>query len=339
MNRKPVIASALFFVAIASAPAGVSLPALGAPNGLRPEVQRLFDGGHYQETVDALQFDVQNDPQNAALRYWLGRSFYELRDYSHAISSLERAVATDPNNSDYHDWLGKASGRKAEESGRLSAFSAFALARKTHREFVAAVHLDRRNLEAQRDLIRFLLNAPGIVGGGEDHALEQINDLSLVDTIEGDLARAEYFATKKQFEQADEQYKKILEGSRMRRLGVYLEIAEYYRDRNDSVNMQQAVDAADNVAPSDQLLEYYKGVALVLSKRNASGAEQHLRAYLDAVPEGSAVPSHSSAHEWLGKLYEDEQQADRAAEEYKAAIALDPHSKSLRDELKRVERK
>ena len=302
---------------------------------MRPDIQRLFDGGHYQETATALQGETRKDPQNSALHYWLGRSFYELRDYSHSISSLEQAVAIEPDNSDYHDWLGRAAGRKAEESG---PFSALALARRTHREFTTAVRLDRTNLEAQRDLIRYLLNAPGILGGGEDRALVQIADLSVVDSTEGDLARADYFATRKQFQEAGEQYEKILQ-AKPKRIGVYLEIAEYFRDRADGADMQRAVDAAASVVPTDRTLDYYWGVSLVLSGQNPVEAERRLRSYLGSVPDGSEVPAHASAHEWLGKLYENERQLDRAAVEYQAALALDTRNKALHEALKRVDKK
>jgi len=44
------------------------------------------------------------------------------------------------------------------------------------------------------------------------------------------LARAEGDVTRKKFEQADQEYGKLLEASH-RRIGVDFEIAEYYRDR------------------------------------------------------------------------------------------------------------
>jgi len=336
MTESRKFASLLFAAACLLAATG-RLHAAAASTDLRPDIQHLFDGGHYQDAVNALQPEALEEPQNASVQFWLGRSFYELRDYARSISSFERATAIESNNSEFHDWLGKACGRKAEETGRLSAFSALALARRTHREFETAVQLDRRNLEAQRDLIRFLLNAPGILGGGEERALQQIADLALVDSTEGDLARAEFFAVKKDFDRAGQQYQEILQ-SKPKRLGICLEAAEYYRDRGDGTGMQHAVDEATMLAPSDRLLEYYRGVARVLTKQDAPDAEKDLRAYLDNVPDSSEAPPHASAHEWLGRLYEDQKLNERAAAEYKAAIALDPRDKDLRDDLKRVEK-
>jgi len=298
-------------------------------------VERLYRAGRYDQAIEELQAAVGKNPRDGSLHYWLGRCFFELRDFARAVVSLEKATTIEPANAEYHHWLGRACGRKAEES---NPFSALGLARRTHREFETAVRLDPSNLAAQRDLIRYLLFAPGIVGGGEEHALEQMAALALVDSVEADLARAEYFATRKRFDQANEQYQKILHATPPN-AGVCLEIAEYYRDHEDAANMQAAVDIAAKVAPSDQRLEYYRGVALILANRDGAQAEKYLRTYLATVPPSSESASHASAREWLGKLYENQGRLDAAATEYQAAILLDPRNKVLREDLKRVQHK
>ena len=98
--------------------------------------------------------------------------------------------------------------------------------------------------------------------------------------------------------------------------------SEFYRDRDDAPRMQAAVDAAVKLAPNDARLGYYRGVALVLAKQDSSDAEKALRAYLQSVPDGSQVPSHASAHEWLGKLYEAQGKRDQAVAEYQATLTL-----------------
>ncbi len=319
-----------------AAPPAQALPAAQAAQGQSsPDVERLYNAGLYQQAVKVLHAGIANNPKDAALHDALGRCFYQLGDYSHAIASLEDAVELDPSRSEYHDWLGKAYGRKAEES---NPFSALSLARKAHREFTEAVRLNPSNLGAQRDLIRYLLNSPGIAGGGAERADEQIQALAVVDGVEGALARAEADVTRKKFEMADQEYGKLLEASH-RRIGVDFEIAEYYRDRGDGKRMEQAVAKAAALDPSDIRLNYYRGVALVIEQQDAGKAEQQLRAYLDAAPDNSELPPRASAREWLGRLYEQEHKLDSAAEQYRAALALDPRNKTLHEELKRVEKK
>jgi tetratricopeptide (TPR) repeat protein len=315
---------------------GVVSPALAAvEDDLPPELLPLHQAGRYQELVQALQAALKTQPESAPLHYWLGRSYYELRDYNRALPSLERATQLVPDRSEYFDWYGRACGRRAQE---VNPFSAFSLARRTHRAFQTAVRLAPTNVQAQRDLISYLLNAPGFLGGGEQESLKQIQALSVVDAVDGWLARAEYFATREKFDEASTEYEKLLRTD-VRRIGVHMEIAEYYRDRGDAVRMQAAVDAAARLGPNDPRLEYYRGVALVLAGQNRGDAEKHLRGYLQTVPDSSQVPSHSSAHEWLGKLYEAQGQREQAAAEYQAAVELNRRNQDARKALERVRRK
>ena len=305
---------------------------------LPPDIGRLYNGGLYRQAAEALNAAIQRDPQESSLHYWLGRCFYELRDYNRAASSLERAVMLEPGRSDYHDWLGKSYGRKAEETNRFSAFSSMSLAHKTHREFEAAVRLDETNLEAQRDLIRYLLNAPGIVGGSEAAAVQRLHALAALNPVEGALAQAELFVSRKKFDAAGQEYRKILD-MKPDRIGVYFEIAEYFRDHNDARGMAEAVEAGAPLAPSDHRLDYYRGISLILSDREPAEAEKELRRYLNTVPDNANVPSHSTVHEWLGRLYEREGQLDRAAQEYQAALVLDPRNKQASEALKALQKR
>ena len=307
-------------------------------SALPQDIQRLYNSGRYNEAEQALSAALQAKPRDSTLLYWLGRCFYELHDFAQSISSLERAIDIDPNQSEFHDWLGKAWGRKAEESGRLGALSALTQARKASREFALAVRLNPANLEAERDLIRYLTNAPGIAGGSEQRAEEQIATLNKVDPIEAELARAESYAAKKKFDQANEEYQNLLSRPALR-ASMALEAAEYYRDRGDAQHMEQAVKAAAAVDPSDPRLKYYRGVMLVLAHRNLDDAEKDLRSYLDTVPSSAEVPPRSSAHDWLGRLYEREKQPDKAAQEYRSALEADPHDKDARDALKQLPKK
>ena len=305
---------------------------------LPADIERLYNGGLYRQAAEALTAAIQREPQESSLHYWLGRCFYELRDYNRAVSSLERAIALEPDRSDYHDWLGKSYGRKAEESNRFTPFSSISLAHKTRREFETAVRLDANNMEAQRDLIRYLMNAPGIVGGSEGAAEQRVHALTAVDSIEGELAQAELLASRKKFDEANQQYRKVLD-LKPDRIGVYFEIAEYYRDRGDAGQMSEAVEAGALLASSDHRLDYYRGIALILGNRNQGEAEKDLRRYLDTVPDNDNVPSHSTTHEWLGKLYDKEGQLDRAAQEYRAALILDPRNKQASEALKALQRR
>jgi tetratricopeptide (TPR) repeat protein len=285
--------------------------------------------------VDALNSSIAKSPNDASLHFLLGESYYQLREFPRAVASFERAVQLAPKDSEYHNWLGKSYGRKAEESLFLSAMS---WARKTHREFEIAVELDPRNFEAQRDLIRYEINAPTVVGGGDDKAMKHIEGLEKIDPIQGQLARGEFLATKKRTAEADAVFGKILE-SNSDRAGVYFEVSDYYRERTNAEKMGEAIDKAEQIDPDDRRLKFYKGVLLVIEGKSSSEAEMLLKSYLGTVPDNSDLPPHAAAQEWLGKLYESVGRFSEAAEEYRLSLSLDPHNKGVEEELKRVQKK
>jgi tetratricopeptide (TPR) repeat protein len=324
--------NAILGLCLAAGSLGVSASRAQTPLA---EGQKDYNAGRFNRVVDAMTSAAIKDPNDASLQFLLGQSYYQLGEFPRAIISLERAVQLAPKESEFHDWLGKSYGRKAETSIFLSAMS---WARKTHREFEVAVQLNPMNFEAQRDLIRYEMNAPSLVSGGDDKALKHIEDLEKIDSIQGQLARGEFLTTKRDLVKADALYTKLLE-SNTDRIGVYFEIGDYYRDRPNPEKMSDAVAAAERVDPNDRRLKYYRGVAFILNKKKPSEAELVLKSYLATVPNSIDLPPHASAREWLGKLYEAQGRFSESAEQYRRSLALDPHNKSVEEALKRVESK
>jgi tetratricopeptide (TPR) repeat protein len=330
MNRRFIYA----VLALSLVHGAHGVPARGAQDTFA-DAQRDYNAGRYNRAVDEVTIASKKSPNDASLHFILGQCYYQLGEFTSAAASLEHAVQLDPNQSEYHDWLGKAYGRKAEES---VFFSAMSWARKTHKEFEVAVQLNASNFEAQRDLIRYEMNAPGIVGGGDEKALKHIDELEKINSLEGQLARGEFFATKRRMGEADAVYAKILE-SNSDRIGIYLEVADYYRDRQNAEKMGEAIAAAERIDPDDRRLKFYKGIFFVIKGGNPNDAELLLKAYLNTVPIHSDLPPHAIAREWLGKLLESQGKFAEAADEYRKSLVLDPHNKGVEEALKRVERK
>jgi tetratricopeptide (TPR) repeat protein len=330
MNLRCVFAVLLLFAA--HAPDVVPARAGQSPVA---DAQREYNAGRYHRAVDILTDAVVKSPDDAPLRFLLGQCYYQLREFTRAVTSFERSVQLVPDQSEYHDWLGKAYGRRAEQTMFLSAMG---WAKKTHKEFEVAVHLNPSNFEAHRDLIRFEMYAPGIVGGGDDRALKHIEDLEKIDALQGQLARGEFLNAKKRLGEADTLFARILD-SRTDRIGVYFEVADYYRDRRNTAKMSEAIADAERIDADDRRLKFYRGILLVMKGENPTKAESLLKSYLATVPDNSDLPAHSSALEWLGKLYEAQGRFSEAAEEYRASLALDPHNKAVEETLKRVEKK
>lgn len=83
--------------------------------------------------------------------------------YDEAAQLGEQCVATHPQVSACHLTLGNALGAKAIANGIMSALGYAGTIRDA---FKKAVELDPQNIEARMALMRYYLQAPGIVGGG-----------------------------------------------------------------------------------------------------------------------------------------------------------------------------
>jgi tetratricopeptide (TPR) repeat protein len=293
---------------------------------------RQFNSGNYSAAVSTLQIAVIANPNSGDLFYWLGRSYYELRDYDNAITNGEKSIQLDPKNSDYHLWLGRAYGGKADRE------HSFFLAKKVKKEFEDAVAANPSNIPARRDLEEYSIDAPFIVGGSKDDAKAQVEAIAALDPVQGHLARAVYYAeASKKPDLADAEYKAVF-AAKPNKIEPYLEAAQFYVRQNRPADLRVAIDAAAAVAPNDPRLAYYRGVFGVISSVDPSHSEQDLKSYLASTPERSDWPSHAVAREWLGRLYEAQGKRAEAAEQYRASLQLDPTRKEVRTRLERLEK-
>jgi len=92
------------------------------------------------------------------------------------------------------------------------------------------------------------------------------------------------------------------------------------------------------MSPNDPRLAYYRGVEAVLANTSPSDAERNLKSYLASTPERSDWPSHARARDWLGRLYESQGKRAEAAEQYRAALQLNPKLKDAEVRLSRLEK-
>ena len=90
MNRLVLLAAAILLLLLGAQTAGADDLA---------EVQQQFDAGNYSGAMNTLRALVSQSPANAADHFWMGRCYYEMRDYSDAVSELEKATQLEPNSS------------------------------------------------------------------------------------------------------------------------------------------------------------------------------------------------------------------------------------------------
>jgi tetratricopeptide (TPR) repeat protein len=337
--RISIARRALFLVAISGSTLAAAVLTTVQGSGVQQDDgleagRHAYDASDYGRAAQLLQEAAARNPQNAEIQLLLAKTYYETQQHDAAIASGEKAVALEPQNSVFHEWLGRAYGEKAEHAG---IFSGMSLAKKTRKEFDTAVRLDERNFSARQALIEFDCSAPGIVGGGEDKARPNIAKLAEMDVAEGHYAAGNCRRQKKDFAEADAEFTKAIE-SHPKSINLIYDIGDYAVKHNQPERLVAVANEGEQLAPSDPRGKYYRAVALVMTKAQPGEAERLLREYLNRAPIRNTFPHPRDAHEWLGRLYENQGRTQSAIDEYEAALRADPRSKTARDALKRLRR-
>lgn len=294
------------------------------------EGQRKVIAGDYRGAIASLQSAVAQNPSDAAALYWLGRGYYEIRDYDNSSSQFEKAVALEPKNSLYHDWLGRAYGGKADKE------RSFFLAKKVKAEFETSVKLDPSNIDARRDLEQYCIDAPWIAGGSKDEAQSQVDAIAAIDPAEGHVARGVFISeAQKKPAEAEGEFRTAIAG-KVSRIETYFEVLNFFVAQNKPADATAAIDGAAAVSANDPRIGYYRAVVDVLAGTDIANAEKYLKSYIASTPDRSDWPSHAAARDWLGRLYEKQGNSAAAAEQYRASLQLDPSRKETRDRLNKL---
>lgn len=293
--------------------------------------KQAYEAGRFAQAIATHQQAAQTDPNNAALHYWLGRCYYELHNYQQASEELEKAIKLDGNNSDSHFWLGRIYGRLAETHHSLW------LGIRTRKEFETAIKLDPKNVEARRALVEFYGGAPWIVGGSKNKARAQIEAIAAQNPMEGYLAQGDFDHMVGDATGAQADYQKALSVKAATPVEYY-EVADFYASQHNAAQLERAVDNVLHVAPNDPRLSYYQGILLAIQGEKLEEAESYVKAYLASTVNRSDYPSHADARTWLGHIYEQLGRRMEAAEQYRAALEIDPDSAFAKQSLRVLEK-
>ena len=278
--------------------------------------QDLLAAGRVDEAINTLQGQISVTPDSAQSYNLLCRAYFSLNDWDNAVSACQRAVSLEPNNSNYHLWLGRAYGEKADH---VSFITAASLAKKLRNEFERAVALNPNSADARTDLAEFYLEAPGIVGGGQDKARAQAQILMKLNPSKAHWVYARIAEKNKDTVAAEEEYRAMLDSSH-NSADAWLELAIFYRRAHRLDDMENAVRQVAKSPLNRQDVLVDAAETLIRAGRNSALATQLLRRYLatGTVEEAPAF----KAHYLLGTLLEKQGDKQAAAQEYRTSLAL-----------------
>jgi tetratricopeptide (TPR) repeat protein len=293
--------------------------------------QKLLSEGRADEAIAALESLARSNPNDASAQNLLARAYYSVGNWDRAISAAEKSVALAPDNSVFYHWLGRIYGEKADSAGILSAMG---WARKCRAAFERAVELDGKNIDARVDLSEFYIEAPGIVGGGQDKARAQAEVLAKLDPAKSHWVYARLAEKNKDSTTAEREYRAALEATTDKAWG-WLNLALFYRRMSRWDDMENAIQKAVSSPLADGEVFLDGAQTLLRAGRNFSGAAEILRRYIQGKEHVEKAPVFK-AHYVLGNILARQGDKQGAAAEYHAALVLAREYKPAREALKKL---
>ena len=308
---------------------GVSVAIAGADE----TAPSLIANGQVDEAIAELQGQINVTPNDARAHNLLCRAYFSLSEWDNGISECEKAVNLAPQNSQYHLWLGRVYGEKADGSGFMKAAI---LARKVKNQFETAVQLNPRNIDARTDLAEFYLEAPSVVGGGLDKAVQQANSLAEIDPAAADWVKGRLAEKQGDFATADREYHDAIAASHGS-ASAWLNLGIFYKHRSDFDQMDKALRHVRS-APLDRPDALVDAAEILIhTQRNLPEAAELLRAYINSNDKVEQAPVFR-VYYLLGIADEKLGETRNAANEYKTALAMAKEFRPAQEALERISR-
>ena len=295
------------------------------------EARKHYLHGRFQKAAELLRNQSNALPQDPEIRLWLGKSHLKNQQVDDSIRELEKAVELDPKNGLYHLWLGRAYGEKAEHA---SIFTAFGWARKVRQAFESAVQLAPENMDARFDLLEFYIEAPGIVGGGQDKAQSLAEAIATANARLGHTARARILRKQKKWDQALEELQQAA-AKYSDNADAHLDLAQLRLEREDYRGAEQAALEAGRIQPNLPRARMLLAAARVGIGKDLGAVEKSLRE-IAAGPLSDDDPSFAEAYYWLGLALGKQNRPSEARSALQAALRFDPDYEKAKDALSRV---
>ena len=265
------------------------------PNPALVEAERLYQQTQYSQSLGLLE---SNEGKTAPEYALMGKCYYKLEKYKNATEALEKAVLADPHNSHYMNWLGKAYGKRAETS---SFFTAPSYATKARHYFEQAVELDPTNLDALDDLLDYLMEAPGFLGGGQEKAAQLAERIRKQNPTQYHFMMARLAEKRKQWQEAEQHWRKAVELAPSEE-GLLIGLAKLLARQSRHSESEQVFAQAEKIAPDNPRLKFERAKAYIESSRNREAARKLLEEYLRSSPLTPDDPPRSEAQRLLEKV-------------------------------------
>jgi tetratricopeptide (TPR) repeat protein len=287
-----------------------------AVTALADSAHDMLAAGRVDDAIAALNGRLLSVPLDAESANLLCRAYFALEDWNRAEPACKKAAALAPNNGSFHFWLGRVYGEKADRANFLAATG---LAGKVRGEFERAVQLNPIDVDARIDLAEYYIEAPSMLGGGEQKARAQALSIAAVNPAREHWVYGRIAEQKKDYAGAEQEYRQYVSLSHGAS-DAWLSLAYLLRRERRFDEMEQALVKLSQSPMPDPKVLVEAAQMLYRSDRNYPFAAELLHRYLAAGPV-EAAPAFKARY-LLGLLLEKQGDKAGAADQYRASLSL-----------------
>jgi tetratricopeptide (TPR) repeat protein len=296
-----------------------------APDG--PALRALLEG-RVDDAEGLLRSALAQNASDSTAHQLLCRVFYAQNQADAAIHECELATTTDSRSSDNFLWLARAYGMKASHAGPLAGFS---LARRVHVAFETAVRLSPSNVPALSDLGEYYVDAPSIVGGGDDKARAFAERIMPQFPTPAHRILAMLADSDKDLPTAESEYKLAVSSAKgsEAQAAAWIDLAHFYQVHKRYDEAVAAIRSVLTVERAHGPVLVDAASILTDAGREPALAERCLRDYLAGHSRSDAAPAFK-VHLQLARLLSARGLSEEASRETATAQALAPAFRSPR---------
>jgi len=294
--------------------------------------EALYKERKFDEADAAAKAALASNKNDHSAMFVLGKIAENNDKHDDAIDWFEKCIKLDGNNAQYHLWLGDAVGSVAQNA---SVFRQPFLARRVKSEFEKAVALDPTLIDARKGLVDFYSMAPGVMGGSNDKAKEQVAEITKLNALRGHQIGAQLAERLKDYPAAEAELKAAIAAAPDSiKTNQYFPLGSFYRRRSQWDQSFAVYEQVMKTKPDEIVAHLAWGVTAAQSGKNIERGEVEIKQYLAvATVEKSGINNMSAAHYNLGTIYEKTARKDLAKTEYVEAVKVNPQNTNAKKAL------
>lgn len=290
--------------------------------------RKLWESKKSAEAKAMLRGIKEENKEYADAQYWLGFIAYSESDFDTAEEYFESAIDANDKKAEYHNWYGNTLGAIAGKSNMLKQGM---LAPKMKSAWETAVSLKPDYIDPRISLIQYYLQAPSMMGGSVDKAIEMANQIKKLKPAEGYRQMGNIYYREEKYAEAEKEFIAMANADKTYESAL----ANYYVNQKQYAKAFGLYEKTLAQHPDDMLAAYQFGKVSALSGERLDKGEAYLRNYLVYTPKPNE-PSHAGAHMRLAQIAEKRGNKAEAKKLFETALKGDGSLKEAKEGLERV---